>query len=175
MLDHVGGMNEPPSAWDGVIGWRAALEHFARGLWKLYHDHPWLISVNQARPLLGPNGLTAFDFLLGQLDDAPVDDQEKVLLVTTIEHYVTGTVRTYLLQKLAEEESGISDEEFWAAQYPVLAAALASGRYPRMAALDLKAFDIGPEQALEFGLQPLLDGLVARLDRRKPRKSRSRS
>ena len=86
------------------------------------------------------------------------DDQTKVLLIMTIEHYVTGTVRTYLLQKQAEEESGISDEKFWA-QHPMLAAAMESGRYPHMAALDMTAFDIGPDLALEFGLQPLLDGL----------------
>ena len=146
-----------------MTSWREALERLARGLWRLYHEHPWLIWVNQARPLLGPNGLEGFDFLLGHLDDAPVDDQGKVLLIMTIDHYVTGTVRTYLLQKQAEEESGISDEEFWAAQYPVLSVAMASGRYPHMAELDMSAFDIGPERALEFGLQPLLDGLVASL------------
>ena len=163
MLDHVGGLNEDPSGWDDIDGWREVLEKFARGLWKLFHDHPWLIWVNQARPLLGPNGLAAMDLLLDHLEDAPVDDKGKILLIMTIEHYVTGTVRTYLLQKQAEEESGISDEEFWAAQYPMLSAAMDSGDYPNMAALDMSAFDIGPEQALEFGLQPLLDGLVAHL------------
>ena len=63
----------------------------------------------------------------------------------TVDHYVTGTVRTFLLQKQAEQKSGISDEEFWAAQHPVLSAAMESGRYPYMAKLDMTAFDIGPD------------------------------
>ena len=59
------------NTWEVVTcypGFHAMLFHrLAHGLWKAFHDHPWLIWVNQARPLLGPNGLGAMDFLLNLL------------------------------------------------------------------------------------------------------------
>ena len=74
---------------------------------------------------------------------------------------MTGTARTYVLQQQASQESGISDEEFWAAQEPTLREAMASGDYPEVAGLSEDAFTTAGEDALEFGLGPLLDGFAA--------------
>ncbi len=159
MLDHVYSPAESLEPHRGKA-WRPVLEIVARGTWKLYLDHPWLLQVNQARPILGPNALAGFDFALAALDGLGLADREKVAMLIAIESYVTGTARTYVLQQQAAEQSGVSDEEFWAAQEPTLREAMASGTYPEVAKLGEDSFTIAGEEALEFGLGPLLDGLA---------------
>lgn len=158
MLDHVNGSPDELEQHRGG-GWRIVLELVARGTWELYLEHPWLLQVNQARPILGPNGLAGFDFALVSLDGLGLTGREKVAVILAVDHYVTGTARTYVLRDQAARDSGISDEEFWAAQEPILTEAMASGRYPAVAGLPDDAFTIDGTEALEFGLTPLLDGL----------------
>jgi len=159
MLDHVSGSWEALERHRGK-DWRSVLELVAHGTWKLYFDHPWLLQVNQTRPILGPNALAGLDFALAALDGLGLTGREKVAMLMAIDSYVTGTARTYVLQQQASEETGISDEEFWAAQGPTLSEAMAGGDYPEVAGLDEDAFTIAGEEALEFGLRPLLDGFA---------------
>ncbi|MGH3925574.1 MAG: hypothetical protein ACRDTT_22405 [Pseudonocardiaceae bacterium] len=51
-------------------------------------------------------------------------------MILAVDHYVTGTARTYVLRQQAIQETGISDDEFWAAQEPTLIQAMDSGNYP---------------------------------------------
>ena len=165
MLDHV---NRPSPTLQEHRGkdWRHTMELVARGTWQLYLDHPWLLQVNQFRPILGPNALAGFDFALAALDGLGLTGREKVAVILAIDHYVTGTARTYVLRRQVVQETGISDEEFWGAQASVLTEAIASGNYPEIAALPEDAFTIDGEEALEFGLHPLLDGLAAFIERK---------
>lgn len=56
---------------------------------------------------------------------------------------------------------GISDEELWAAQEPTLRDAIASGDFPAVTRpVRRRAFAMAGEEALRFGLGPLLDGLA---------------
>ncbi|MGH3927418.1 MAG: TetR/AcrR family transcriptional regulator [Pseudonocardiaceae bacterium] len=158
MLDHVYGPSEELEEHRGK-DWRNHLEGIARGTWDLHLDHPWLLQVNQARPLLGPNALGSFDFALPGLDGLGLTGAEKVAVILAVDHYVTGTARTYVLQQRVIKDSGITDEEFWAAQEPTLTQAMASGDYPEMSRLSDDAFSMGGEDAMEFGLKALLDGL----------------
>ncbi len=172
MLDEVGGIGDDPEAFR-ELSWREAMERFAWGLWELLHRHPWLIGVNQARPILGPKALTGLEFVIGLLRELELTDQEKMALIMAIDHYVTGTARTFLLQAQAAEESGVSDEEFWAAQYPLLESAMCSGRFPNLAAMSEDSYAIDGPTALAFGLTPLLDGLAAIVETRRGRRPTS--
>ncbi|WP_165986287.1 TetR/AcrR family transcriptional regulator [Streptomyces sp. YIM 98790] len=173
MLDHVVGPPEEPAeepgeehagAGGGAAGdgprWRRDVAALARGVWRLYHAHPWLIHVNQARPVLGPNSLAGFDRALASLNGLGLSAKEKVKIIMAVEHYVTGTARTFILQRQVVEQTGVSDEEFWASQGPVLTEVLGGGRFPEVARLPGDTFAIEGEEALEFGLGPLLDGLA---------------
>ncbi|CAN5343743.1 TetR/AcrR family transcriptional regulator [soil metagenome] len=168
MLDHVEG---PPEALAEHRGkdWRATMEFVARGSWELYVSHSWLLQVNQSRPILGPNALAGFEFCLAGLDGLGLTGREKVAMIMALDHYVTGTARRFVNHQQLVRESGITDEEFWAAQAPLLEQAMASGRYPELAGLSEDAFGMGGAEALEFGLGPLLDGLQAWLDTRSGR------
>ncbi|MGC0415436.1 TetR/AcrR family transcriptional regulator [Embleya sp. AB8] len=142
------------------VGWRGALEVVARGIWRMYARHPWLLGVDQARPVLGPNSLRALETTLAAIGDAALSDREKMTVLTILDGgYVSGMARTHLNTTHAAQRTGISDEQFWSAQAPILNQAMTSGSYPHLAALDQSAFTADGEADFEFGLKLLLDGL----------------
>jgi AcrR family transcriptional regulator len=148
------------------LDWRAHLETCARAGWRLYLAHPWLLQVDQSRPLLGPNALTGLEQYLRGIGGIGFTDQERIIVVATIDGLITGIARTYVNALQAEQRSGLSDEEFWAAQAPVLTKAMGTGDYPTMASLAEDTFSFSHEQLFAFGLERLLDGLGAFVERR---------
>lgn len=157
MLDHVQRVNDTPGVM-GDGGWRAALEVMARETLALHRRHPWLIQVNQSRPLLGPSALDGMEKVLTLIKPMGLTDPELVSAIIMIEGYVVGAARTQLHQQDAEHRTGLTDGEFWQVQAPVLEQVMASGRYPVMAALSEDAFRADFDH-FEFGLQRILDGL----------------
>jgi hypothetical protein len=61
----------------------------------------------------------------------------------------------------------MTEEDCWVHQAPYPCEARASGACPHLAALPEDSFQLGAEQRLEFGLQALLDGLEATIERRR--------
>jgi AcrR family transcriptional regulator len=157
MLDNV---NDCPDddALDGM-GWREHLATCARAMYELYLDHPWLLQVDQSRPLLGPNALAGLEMFLRGMRDMNLTDPERIMVLTAIDGYLTGIARSHVNSRSAPERTGQTDEEFWAAQVPVLEKAMATGNYPTMTALSEDAFSAGWEETFELGLTALLDGL----------------
>ncbi|MFD6973466.1 TetR/AcrR family transcriptional regulator [Streptomyces sp. NPDC059949] len=159
MLDRV--QKEAHAALEGARGWRAALEATARAALALYHRHPWLLHVNQARPVLGPNAVRHLERTLARINTMNgLTDQELISVIVTLDGYVAGVARTHVNAVEAERHSGISEEQFWQAQTPVLSRAMATGEFPLMAALDDNAFS-GDFDHFAFGLERLLDGFEA--------------
>ncbi|WP_326611756.1 TetR/AcrR family transcriptional regulator [Streptomyces scopuliridis] len=150
---------------DPGSGWRPAAEAMARAALALHRRHPWLLSVNQARPVLGPNTVSGLEKTLSAIKGMGLSDPELISVIIMVEGYVTGVARTHVHAVEAEKRSGITDQEFWQTQEPVLSRAMNSGVYPVMASLSEEAF--GPEfDHFEFGLQRILDGLEVLVERR---------
>ncbi|MFE7567302.1 TetR/AcrR family transcriptional regulator [Streptomyces sp. NPDC057539] len=166
MLNQVQGETAAPAESPGpASGWRSATEALARATLALHQRHPWLLSVNQARPVLGPNSVNGLEKTLSAIKGMGLSDPELISVIIMIEGYVTGIARTQVHAIEAEKKSGITDEEFWQVQEPVLSNAMNSGVYPVMASLSVEAF--GPEfDHFEFGLQRILDGLEVLVERR---------
>jgi AcrR family transcriptional regulator len=158
MLDRV---SDPSKEIEQATGedWRSVVETAARGSWKLYLDHPWLLHVNWARPVFGPNTLAGVEFLIAGLDGIGLTDVERIMVLTAVDGFVVGTARSFIHYSNAAEETGVSEEEFWEVQLPYLEQAMASGAYPAMASLSEDAFSGGWEETFEFGLNRILDGL----------------
>ncbi|MEU8353413.1 MULTISPECIES: TetR/AcrR family transcriptional regulator [unclassified Streptomyces] len=166
MLDAVNAFDPDTAEDPAVLGWRGTLEAVAWGSWELYVRHPWVVHVDQARPLLGPGSLSGLEFALSGLAGLPLSDQEKMNVVIVLDSVVTGIARGRVNTELAEVRTGISDEEFWAAQGPILERVMSSGRYPHLAALSPDAFASPFEATLELGLRQLLDGMADLIARR---------
>ncbi|HET6692826.1 TetR/AcrR family transcriptional regulator [Nocardioides sp.] len=157
MLDRV---NEPPEDCTSLgDDWRTAMETMARGLWTLYTEHKWLPWVDQSRPVLGPNAMASFELALAALAGTGFSDQERVAVISLIDSFVQGAARMVNAPVLAERRTGVTDQEFWAAQAPVMEAAMRTGAFPEMQGLSETAFAQPPEEFFEFGLTWLLDGL----------------
>ncbi|TLS41841.1 TetR/AcrR family transcriptional regulator [Streptomyces montanus] len=164
MLDRVQRTSEDESVFGE--GWRDALEALARETLALYRRHPWLLQVNQTRPVLGPGAVEGMEKVLVRIKPMGLADPELISAVILIDSYVVGAARTQLYAEEAERKSGLTDAEFWQAQTPVLEKAMASGRYPVLASLSDDAFGTGFDH-FEFGLQRILDGLESLVEGRR--------
>ena len=139
--------------------WRAAMEAVGRGLWRLYTDHAWLPFVDQTRPLLGPRAFTALETALAALAGTGLTGQQKVAVVSMLDTFASAAARQHNSALRAERESAVSNEEFWAAQEPVLTRAMETGSYPHLAGLPMDAFGMSGKEFMEFGLRSMLDGV----------------
>ncbi|REF38076.1 TetR/AcrR family transcriptional regulator [Thermasporomyces composti] len=166
MLDYVVEVPQAPKGKRRQT-WREVLETMAWRTWRLYLSHPWLLQVNQARPVVGPKAFAALESVVAGLDGLSLTGQEKMAAIAAVENYVTGAARTYLMRQEASQRSTMTEEDFWALQAPYLSEAMADGACPHLAALPEDSFQLVPEDAFEFGLQALLDGLAATIERRK--------
>jgi AcrR family transcriptional regulator len=166
MLDRVSDPTEALARVEGS-GWREILQMVARGSYRMYLKHSWLLQVNWSRPVIGPNTLAGIELFMRGLRGLPLTDQERVSVMIMVDGYVTGVARQRIQHAALPEETGVSDEEFWRHHGPVLVKAMESGRYPAMAALSEDAFGLGWDETFEFGLQRLLDGIATLVEARR--------
>ncbi|MDG9719261.1 TetR/AcrR family transcriptional regulator [Streptomyces sp. DH24] len=164
MLDRVQRPSQDPAAY-GDGGWRRALEALAHATLALYRRHPWLLHVNQCRPILGPGALDGMESVLARIKPMGLSDPELLSVIIMIDGYVVGAARTQVHQEEAERRSGLTDAQFWEAQQPVLEEVMASGRYPVLASLSEDTFSPAFDH-FRFGLQRILDGLEVLVARR---------
>ncbi|MBO8191925.1 TetR/AcrR family transcriptional regulator C-terminal domain-containing protein [Streptomyces oryzae] len=166
MCDHVLGS---PGELEQSRGkdWRTTLELIAESSWELYTTHTWLIQVNQARPVLGPNSMADLDFALTALDGLPLSGQEKMNILVAVDNLVMGAARSHVLYQQAAQQSGVSDEEFWHTQEPYIVRGMEEGGFTRLAALPDDAFATDLADSTRFAVRALLDGFQLLLDQRR--------
>jgi AcrR family transcriptional regulator len=171
MLDTVQGETTRPDEVPG--GWRARLELIARENWALYHRHPWLLQITMVRPVLGPNVTAKYEYELRAIDGIGLTDLEMDLVLTLIAGHVEGSARRSLEAAQAEQLTGVSDEQWWQARAPILGRLADFSRYPLASRVGTAAGEAynspyNAQEAFEFGLQRVLDGIEALLARRSP-------
>lgn len=145
----------------GPQTWRDGLTKVGRAEYALYKRHPWLLRISQARPLFGPHSMAAYDAALRTVDGLGLTVHEMASMAAAVSCYVQGTARITVEFDTAARRSGISDEQWWGAQLPLMTAAFAQGRYPTLAAVyEGGAYDSEDDFfSFEFGLQRVLDGI----------------
>jgi Tetracyclin repressor-like, C-terminal domain len=176
-------LGELPSAYAVDQGWRAAVEASCREAWAFYQRHPWVLQVSGSRALLGPNEFAAYEAQMRLFDGLGLSGEEMVHAVGVVSSFVRGAAKAVSDARAAEQATGMSDDEWWAARAPFLRELgedLWPERYPTLTRLAADgAFDQAgrPDDAtpytvrealdvFEFGLQRLLDGLEAYVERR---------
>jgi AcrR family transcriptional regulator len=159
MMDTVFAANPAPAMSPERDGWRACVEAGARLQWAMYQRHPWLAqAVSFTRPLLAPHAMAHTEYTMRAL--AALDPGTQFRAAVMVANHVRGTAVNIEAEAQAEQESGLTEEEWMGSQEQRFDQILAQGELPMMARYltgpDVE-FDLGI--LMEFGLQRLLDGL----------------
>lgn len=162
MLDRAYGEMDSPDEVPG--GWRAKLELAARENWKLYRRHPWILQIPNARVPLGPHAVAKYDYELRTVDGIGLTDIEMDSVVNLMTAHVESAARRWFEATQVEQNSGITDQQWWAANAPLLRSIIDEARFPRAARVGAVAGEAyggayEPEHAFEFGLDRVLDGV----------------
>jgi AcrR family transcriptional regulator len=132
MIDQVGGEYRYPRRPPADN--RAAIVDLARQGRDITQRHPWLPRVMHRPPAMGPNAVRYLEYFLGLLADSGLDTGAKMEVLAL----VNGFAISYggMQAALAEERAhtGITAQEQAEAQVAPLVSAVATGRYPNLAA-----------------------------------------
>ena len=142
-------------------GWRARLELIARVQWAIHRRHPWLVQVmSLTRPKPAPNAMAHTEWALRAMDGLGLDPVTMLYVHITTFSYVRGLAVNFELEAEAQQNTGVTDEEWLQSQGSALSRILASGSFPLMAQLTTQLdFDLDLDTMFEFGLQRVLDGI----------------
>jgi AcrR family transcriptional regulator len=149
--------------------WRQRLTEIADANRALYLAHPWAPSVSTLRPPLGPGLMAKYEHELAALDGLGLSDLEMDDALTFLLSFVQANARATNDARAAQLASAMDDQQWWAANAPLLARILDERAYPLAArvgsaagAAHGSAYD--PDHAYRFGLGRVLDGLAATID-----------
>jgi AcrR family transcriptional regulator/DNA-binding transcriptional regulator YhcF (GntR family) len=151
---------EPPPP-----GWRAQLELIARTQWAVSRRHPWIARViSLTRPTPAPNAMAHTEWALRAVDGLGLDSATMLHVAITIAGYVQATAVNLESEVEAEQDTGITSDEWLQSQEEAVATVFASGRFPTLAAVVAQPdLDLDLDTLFEFGLRLLLDGLAVRI------------
>jgi AcrR family transcriptional regulator len=150
MIDH--GLGAPPPFTPEAEGWRSKLEVWALRLSALFTAHPWALEATTGIRPLGPNELAWLEQAVEALDGTGMPGAEKFDVAATLAGHVRATT----------QQSAAANGEPERALEAVIGRVLGvhRDRYPALcAAFADMAAKGGQDQALEFGLARILDGV----------------
>jgi AcrR family transcriptional regulator len=167
MVDEVLGSraltDQPPA------GWRARVRSYADRTFAMYRAHPWLARVSQIRPPLGPGMLAEREFMLATIAELGLPITRINAAATTLSGYITAAARGAAENTLISRASGLTTEDWWQQRGELWEKWFDVEAHPTMTALwNGGGFDRGAdeqiEDAYEYGLRLLLDGIEADAD-----------
>lgn len=144
--------------------WRAAIEQAARLQWAAYRRHLWLASaVTVNRPQYLPKLALHTDAVLRAVAGLAVDATTAMYAAITVFGYVRGVALSLEPEAQAEQDTGVTADEWAALQADRLADLIRTGGLVGFQALADFEFDYDLDQLFDFGLKVLLDGLAVTL------------
>ena len=147
--------------------WREGIETAARLQWSAYRRHLWLPSaISLGRPQLLRNLLPHTDAVLRAVSGFGVDGSTSLYAAITVFGYVRGVALNLESEAHAEQDTGLTADEWADHQQEQLATLIRTEDLAGFRALDLPdGFDFDLDLLFEFGLELVLDGLAAKLQR----------
>ena len=149
--------------------WRERLAAVAQENRDLFTRHPWIVEVSTSRPPLGPGLMAKYEHELQAFEGLGLDDVEMDAALTFLLGFVQAAARSAADTATARQASAMSEEQWWAANAPLLARAFDETKSPTASrvgaaagAANGAAYD--PDRAYTFGLQRVIDGLGALID-----------
>ncbi|MFD3403354.1 GntR family transcriptional regulator [Kribbella sp. NPDC058693] len=144
--------------------WREAIAMVARVHWAAYRRHLWLASaISLSRPQLVPRLLPHTDAVLRALRG--FEKSEALSAMISLFAYVRGVALVMEAEAQAEQDTGVTADEWVTEQADKLGAMIAMGNLPAFRELLADGFDYeyDLDKLFEFGLEVFLDGLATRL------------
>ncbi|NLU76971.1 TetR/AcrR family transcriptional regulator [Micromonospora sp. HNM0581] len=145
--------------------WQTRVAAVAADNRSLFTAHPWAAEVATGRPPLGPGQMTKYEYELRAFDGTGLDDVTRDAALTYVLDFVRAAARSSAEARSAQQESAWTDEQWWTANAPLLAQVLDERRFPTAVRVGAAAgaaqnAAYNPDQAYEFGLARILDGLT---------------
>ncbi|MFG3054525.1 TetR/AcrR family transcriptional regulator C-terminal domain-containing protein [Kitasatospora sp. NPDC048239] len=150
-------VGEPPQAVD-ALDWREELASWAKQLARSFTEHPWLLDATVGPRVVGPKELGWLERVVAALDGHGLTGPERMDAAVLLAGHVRGVAE----HARAARPDGSPEAELLAVLGPLVHQH--ADRFPALAAA-LAAKD-GRDQALDFGLERILDGLEALITRR---------
>ena len=166
MLDRVYA-EMPRKPWPAE--WRHRVTALARDNRALYEAHPWAAAVSTGRPPLGPGLMAKYEHELAAFEGLGLDDVEMDAALTFVLDFVRASALASQDASASRSESGMTDEQWWAANAPLLERILDPDAFPLASRVGSAAgaahgAAYSPEHAWDFGLSRVIEGLAALID-----------
>jgi len=142
-------VGEPPAI--DTDDWRAALKEWAHQLLVAYLRHPWAMEAILGPRPVGPNELGWMDRALSALAATGLTGSERLDATAVLVGHIRSIAQQAMVSRQSEEEfAAMIGEQLrrHGDRFPALVAAMAAA-----------AADGGHDQAFDFGLDRILDGL----------------
>lgn len=167
MVDEVAGEVEY-TEHQGAL--RDRMTAVARQLWDEFHRHPWLLHVQKARPWIGPNISARYEWQLAAIEGVGLDDLDMDHTIAVLAGFAESSARTSIEAAGARTESGMTDQQWWDINAPVLDRVMADADYPISGRVGQAAgaeyHSIGDAaRSFEFGIARIVDGVEVLLSR----------
>ncbi|WP_290866573.1 TetR/AcrR family transcriptional regulator C-terminal domain-containing protein [Hamadaea sp.] len=136
-------------------GWREQLSAWAQALLPGFARHPWAIEATTGPRIIGPNEVAWLEAALSALDGTGLAGWERMDVVVVL----SGHVRTIATQ-LSATPNGDPERQFGIVLFEIMREH--ADRFPAVnAALTSTLTEGGQDDALDFGLARILDGIGA--------------
>jgi AcrR family transcriptional regulator len=160
MVDAVFGdhrLTSPPPA-----DWLAALSTAGGRLWQIFRRHPWAAPVmSLTRPQVTPNVLAYSEWVMSAMAVAGLEPRRIFQVHLTLFSYARGLAVSLEPEAMAEQETGLTYDEFIDTQDTAFTTLLSSGAFPTFQAVAAGAdFDLDLDEQFQFGLRHLLAGFA---------------
>ncbi|MFI9258675.1 TetR/AcrR family transcriptional regulator [Streptomyces sioyaensis] len=161
-------MGEPPPDAPGPAGagrWRVVLRAWAQALAEVYDRHPWLLGAAVGPRVMGPNELSWTERAVAALADTGLSGGEQFDAVVVVSGHVRALAQVSASMGLGSARAKEPEQVMSAALNELLAGR--ADRFPAIAAAvaATEADVAARDQAGEFGLERILDGLEAYMGR----------
>ena len=164
MIDRAWSVRRKP---DPDLPWREQVEFHAHEGWAMIERYPWLIRSNLWRMPLGPHVLDVQEDLYRAMTLTGLPALDVARVTGLVEAHVFGTARSRITDTSVSANTGITADEYWESRSSFWGTYYSEERFPAMTALwNAKAFDQPPGDD-DFGLEILLDGVEALIERRR--------
>ena len=152
----------PKPAFTGTL--RSRLTALADAQVSAVKAHPWILDIDESRPLIGPGGSDLWEWQLSAVEAQGMDDFEMQHTVSLVTGFASMAARWMVNLTKVRDASDKTDAEWWTENAPLLAELMPADRYPisgRVGTSIGEAYQSAthPESSYRFGLDRILDGI----------------